>query len=220
MGVSDGPGVTNIKEGCNPGTNVLDETPVKKKPTVAQSRRLAVDSTAPQAQQQRVHQVGLVSLDLLLNQIRNDRQIAILKLDVEGMEIKALRGARSHLHAVQNIIQEVAPTFLKRMGTTLPDIINELRYLQDTEGFEPFLLYTWQIPRKQWRNTTHLTMHGIEGVYEHPLDHTLQIGPEVAETLIVWKIVDWDKLLATSCSVGCNIWFTRMTKTQGGGVIS
>lgn len=70
-------------------------------------------------------EVQMTTLDHLL---KNEKQITLLKLDVEGQELEALKGAKNILPKVSAIYFESAPETLKRMGYTLVDM---MEYLSD-----------------------------------------------------------------------------------------
>ena len=68
-------------------------------------------------------EVQMTTLDHLL---KNEKEITLLKLDVEGEELSALTGARNILSRVSAVYFESAPETLKRMGYTLSDIMDYL----------------------------------------------------------------------------------------------
>ncbi len=68
-------------------------------------------------------QMRIERLDTELER-RNVHSVALLKLDVEGHELKVLRGAESHLKAgrIRTILCELHPTLAKMAGHTCNDI--------------------------------------------------------------------------------------------------
>lgn len=68
--------------------------------------------------------VRITTLDELL---KHEPKITILKLDVEGCELQALRGARKTLAKTDVVYFESAPQSFQDMGYTLADIISLLK---------------------------------------------------------------------------------------------
>ncbi len=67
-----------------------------------------------------------VQMTTLDNLLKNEKNVTLLKLDVEGQELEALKGARNILSKVSVIYFESAPETLSRMGYGLKEIMNLL----------------------------------------------------------------------------------------------
>lgn len=76
-------------------------------------------------------EVQMTTLDHLL---KNEKEITLLKLDVEGEELSALMGAHNILPKVSAVYFESAPETLKRKGYGLVDIMDCL----DSFGFKVY----------------------------------------------------------------------------------
>ena len=76
-------------------------------------------------------EVQMTTLDHLL---RSEKEIALLKLDVEGQELAALHGGKGVLQKVSAVYFESAPETLARMGYGLVDVIHYL----ETFGFKVY----------------------------------------------------------------------------------
>lgn len=72
---------------------------------------------------------------MTLDSIANDAPVRLIKLDIEGAEVHALRGAENLLKRVQpDFIIELEPEHLKRQGSS----VKELRSLFLEADYEPF----------------------------------------------------------------------------------
>ena len=192
IGLGEGGKVLEVGEGCDPGYGVLQgEKGVRPKGTGTWVKRK--------------HNVGLVALDSFLDQKRQDKQVALLKLDVEGAEIVALQGLVRHRPFVENIILECAKHRLLRY-TGVDDIKREFRQLQ-ADGYTPYKLYSeWMGASVQrWHDIALLDSTGLRQVDVHPI-----IKAPIAEdsTTILWEVVDWDRFFLNGPN-GCNILFHR-----------
>jgi FkbM family methyltransferase len=193
IGISDQISVIEANEGCHPGYGIKNWGMLESRGNFSFERR--------------THKVMLLPLDVVLDQKRANRQIALLKLDLEGHETIALRGLRRHLHAVQNLIMEVSPIFSHRNGVTFDDMFEQFHVLEDA-GFQPYLLWLPQIEESQWFNATFLEKRGVKNTQEHPiLGANFTIGTDFSSML--WEIESYEKLFTTSCNVGCNVFFSR-----------
>jgi FkbM family methyltransferase len=193
IGISDEIRVIEADEGCNPGYAI---------------QNLNMTARDTFSWERRIHQVMLLPLDVVLDQKRANRQIALIKLDLEGHETIALRGLQRHLHAVQNLIMEVSPLYSSRNGVTLPDMFEQFHRLEDA-GFQPYLLWLPQIEQAQWFNATFLLENcGVKNTHEHPiLGANFTIGTDFSTML--WQIESYEKLFGTTCKEGCNVLFSR-----------
>jgi len=65
-----------------------------------------------------------------------DREVALLKIDIEGAEHQAFLGAREVLPRCRVVLAELSPKFLARAGITLDEHLGLLR----DHGFMPFVV--------------------------------------------------------------------------------
>ncbi len=183
-------------EGCNPSYNVATSRWIR--PMEKEWKR-------------RKHRVPLISLDTFLEEKRKDRQIAILKLDIEGAEILALRGLTRHLPAVKNIVVEISPRYSRRARIMIPAIIQKIQGLQ-VAGFRPFLLWLYGMKEERWFDQEFLTSVGLKNVGEHPiLGSQLNVGQH--NTTMLWEVIEWNDIFTSVCSVGCNFLFSKTATT-------
>jgi FkbM family methyltransferase len=103
--------------------------------------------------------------NLLLDDYIRERgigRIAFLKLDVEGWELHALRGARRALAAgqVETGFVEVSPLALRRTGASA----HELLSLLDSVGFDAYFAAMWEYddPRLSGRSWARVSINGTE----------------------------------------------------------
>lgn len=78
-----------------------------------------------------------------LDVIMNGQKIDLLKIDVEGAEMKVLKGCRSLLasQSIKKLIVEITPGFLERFGDSKSDLIGYL----ESFGYRPvFQKDEWQ----------------------------------------------------------------------------
>ena len=80
----------------------------------------------------------------------DERQIRLLKIDVEGHEQSVLHGARQLLskRRCDAVLMELNPAALAGAGTTVDDLVAEM----DEAGYEPFKVEQDGVPRP-WRPT-------------------------------------------------------------------
>lgn len=193
IGLSDAIRTVIVGEGCNPSYNLA--TPNHFRPMEKKWKR-------------RLHQVPLLPLDTFLDQRRGDRQIAILKLDVEGEEILALRGLERHLPAVQNIIIEINPAYSRRSKVKVVDIQQKFLELQAV-GFRPYLLWMPGLQPNEWLDTDLVERAGLRIIQNHPiLGSKLQVA--LHNTTMMWEVANWDSIFNSICKIGCNFLLTRM----------
>lgn len=183
MGIGGEVAVIQAGEGCNPGYYI----------NMSESQSAT-----------RQHMVAVIPLDLFLDQVRKDREIAILKLDIEGAEIPALKGLVRHLRFCRNIIMEFSSAFSSRF--VKKEEVKEQYQRLERAGFVAYKLFSFRIPEDRWRDKDLLLSAGLKNLDEHPVLGTPIV--EVGSTMM-WKIVDWDRFFEVACPVGCNIWFTR-----------
>lgn len=190
-GLSDKMGsIANVGEGCSPSYNLKAQRAPEQRSTRWERRE---------------HRVGVVSLDAFLDQTRNGRDIAILKLDIEGAEIGTLQGLVRHLPAVQNIIMEFAQPFIKRFHT-IQNALDQFDRLEK-DGFRGYILFPHTIPREKWKDVATVESKGLKLVEKHPVSNK-PFNPLDGTTLL-WEIVDWQLLLQKACPIGCNLYFHR-----------
>jgi FkbM family methyltransferase len=77
--------------------------------------------------------VPVVTLDMLAETLAG-QTVRVVKLDLEGAEHEALRGATQMLEQRPHLLIEVVPSMLERMGTSASAMISDLREL----GYEFF----------------------------------------------------------------------------------
>ena len=194
---SDVSSLKNVMEGCDPGRN-LDNVSVEI-PNFPWSAR--------------THTVGTVTLDTLLE--TTSEQVAILKMDIEGAEISALKGISTrHLARIENILMECALQRMHRLKTSTTATIAEFQRLQEA-GFRAYLLYQPSIPVTEMWNPEYLETTGIRNTpgSVHPLLKKMVTNATKSFTnAMQWEVVSWNKLLTKSCSIACNLWFSRMVE--------
>lgn len=124
-------------------------------------------SFAPEATGGRVVDVGVTTLDELTS-AHGDR-VALVKLDIEGAEVRALRGARGLLaRSAPLLLVEVEPGHLARQGTSVEDLEHLLAphgyeaYALDPAGHVWRLSGPWQPPDPACPNLLLASSHRVE----------------------------------------------------------
>ena len=97
-------------------------------------------------------------LDDYISERRIER-IAFLKMDIEGWEPNALKGAERALAAgvVEAGFIEVSPELLRRAGSTAEALLGSLRGL----GFDAYLCGLWEAPVPDGLAWTRVPVHGM-----------------------------------------------------------
>ena len=194
-----------VKEGCEPGRGI-DNYQESSRPVVHRNWT------------RREHSVATIRLDSFLldstTTAMHGKDVAILKLDIEGAEIAALRGLSNPqqlLSRVQNIILECAPARMRRLGFSVDDARDEFRRLQQEGDFTAYLLYQPLMPLEEWGNDDFLIKNmGVRATPIHPI-----LGHYIANTkrsnVVIWRVENWDLLLKKgACRRACNLLFTKM----------
>ncbi len=92
-------------------------------------------SFAPEADGGTEVETTISTLDELTSPFRE--RVAVVKLDIEGAEVKAIRGARSLVAEAQPVfLIEVEPGHLARQGSSPEDLAREL----SPHGYEPYAI--------------------------------------------------------------------------------
>lgn len=76
------------------------------------------------------------TLDELAAELIGDREVSLLKIDIEGAEHRAFLGAKALLPHCRLILSEVSPRFLRRAGVSLDEHLE----LVTGCGFDPFVV--------------------------------------------------------------------------------
>jgi Methyltransferase FkbM domain len=166
--------------------------------------------------------------------------ITLLKLDVEGAEIAALRGLSDQtLQRIQNIILECAPTRMARLGDAIRIAVQQYQRLvkpstgNERNGFVPYMLHQpVEMTMEKRTNKQWLREQGLDLVAIHPLTHQPLYDDadsskedkkgesnnssisSINDNALLWKVSDFTILLTNGpCRVGCNLLFTKELET-------
>jgi FkbM family methyltransferase len=154
IGISNKMETITAGEGCDPSYSIAKNATAKQQGRHSDWER-------------RTHRVGLLTLDNFLDQRRGNRTIALLKLDIEGAELRALHGLDRHLENVQNIIMEFAIHFTRRFSKNpKQEALDEFGRLK-ANGFRAHLLFSPKVEKEHWWDKAYLKTLGLERVYKY-----------------------------------------------------